>query len=89
MDAFTRLGCRLSGLARAVHLGEPGFDELLPLFAGYGSLVPRIRAVILIVVTRALPLSSPAYDDGTSVDELRRVWTDHFRALQPEGRFTA
>ena len=89
VDAFTRLGCRLSGTARAVQQGEPGFDELLPLFAGYGGLVPRIRAVVLIAVTRALPLSSPAYDDGTSVDELRRAWTDHFRALQPEGRFTA
>ena len=87
VDAFTRRGCRLSGTAQAVQQGEPGFDKLLPLFADYGGLVPRIRAVVLIAVTRALPLSSPAYDDGTSEDELRRAWTDRFRALQPKGRF--
>jgi len=32
-------------------------------------------------------LSSPAYDDGASEDELRRAWTDRFRVLQPGGRF--
>ena len=87
VDAFTRRGCRLFGKAHAVQQGEPGFDESLRFFTDYGSLVPRIRAVVLIAVTRALPLSSPAYDDGTSQDELRRAWTDHFRALQPDKRF--
>lgn len=87
VDAFARRGCRLFGTAHAVQQGEPGFDALLPLFADHGGLVPRIRAVVVMAVTRALPLSSPAYDDGASEDGLRRVWTDRFRALQPNGRF--
>ena len=87
VDPFTRHGCRLFGTARIVVRGATGFDGLLPLFADHGSLVPRIRAVVLVAVTRALPLSSPAYDDGASEDGLRRAWTDRFRALQPGRHF--
>lgn len=88
VDPFARRGCRLSGTARIVRRGEAGFDGLLPLFAGHGNLVPRTRAVVVIAVAKALSLSSPAYDDGATEDELRRSWTGHFRALQPGGRFS-
>ncbi len=87
VDPFTRRGCRLFGTARIVRRDDPRFDGLLPLFADHGSLVPRTPAIVLIAVTRALNLSSPAYDDGTPEDELRRTWTDRFRVLQPDGRF--
>lgn len=87
VDPFTRRGCRLFGTARIIRRGDAEFDGLLPLFADHGSLVPRAGAVVLIAVTRALPLSSPAYDDGASEDGLRRAWTDRFRALQPDGCF--
>ena len=87
VDPFTRRGCRLFGTARIVGRGEAEFDGLLPLFADHGSLAPRRRVAVLTALTRALPLSSPAYDDGSSEDELRQTWTDRFRALQPGGRF--
>ncbi len=87
VDAFTRRGCRLFGTARIVRRGDPGFDRLLPLFADHDGLVLRTRAVVVIAVTLAMDLSSPAYDDGASEDELRRAWTDRFRVLQPGGRF--
>jgi len=48
----------------------------------------RTRAIVLVAVSRALPLSSPAYDDGATEEELRRLWTGRFRAFQPDGRFT-
>jgi uncharacterized protein len=38
-------------------------------------------------VTKALPLTSPAYDDGKTELELRRAWTACFRALQPNQQF--
>ena len=87
VDPFTRRGCRLFGMARVLQRGEDGFAGLLPLFADHGSLVARARAIVLVAVSRALPLSSPAYDDGTTEEELRRLWTERFRALQPGGRF--
>ena len=34
---------------------------------------PRMRAIVTITVTKALPLTSPAYDDGTTEVEIRRV----------------
>ena len=87
VDPFTRSGCRLFGTARIVRRDDAGFDGLLPLFADHADLVPRIQAIVLIAVTRALSLSSPAYDDGASEDVLRRAWTGRFRALQPDGHF--
>ena len=46
-----------------------------------------MRAIVTITLTKALPLTSPAYDDGTAEPELRRVWTTRFRKLQPNERF--
>ena len=40
-----------------------------------------------IQVTKALPLTSPAYDDGKSEEELRRSWTTRYRQLQPNEHF--
>ena len=87
VDPFTRRGCRLLGTARIVRKNDAGFDRLLPLFADHGSLVARARAIVLVAVSRAVPLSSPAYDDGATEEELRRLWTGRFRALQPGGHF--
>lgn len=87
VDPFTRYGCRLIGTAQIVARGEAKFDRLLPLFLDYGDLVPRFWAVVVVTVTRALPLSSPAYDGGATEDEVRQSWTERFRVLQPGGRF--
>jgi hypothetical protein len=43
---------------------------------------------VAITVTKALPLVSPAYDDGTEEADIRRGWTTRFRKLQPGQRFT-
>src|SRR5438128_11608988 len=81
VDPFVRKGYRFAGTAGVVERGEPGFDALLPKLGS--ALAQRIRAVVTIDVTRALPLTSPAYDGGTTEPELRRSWTTRFRLLQP------
>ena len=68
-----------------VERGEPAFDTLLPILRS--ALAPRIRAIVTISVTKALPLTSPAYDEGRTEPELRRAWTARFRMLQPFERF--
>ena len=80
-----RKGYRFAGTATVVERGEAGFQILLPNLCS--ALTHRIRDIVTISVTRALPLTSPAYDDGKTETELRRQWTARFRALQPGERF--
>src|SRR5689334_15888112 len=85
VDPFVRKGYRFAGVARVVERGEPGFAELLAIL--HSTLSHRMRAVVTIALTRALPLTSPAYDEGQTEAELRRAWTTRFRVLQPFERF--
>lgn len=85
VDAFVRKGYRFSGTATVVERGEAAFDTLLPNLRS--ALAHRIRAIVMIAVSKALPLTSPAYDDGKTEPELRRAWTTRLRMLQPRERF--
>ena len=85
VDPFVRKGYRFAGTAVVVERGNGAFDALLGHFRG--ALAPRMRAIVAITVTKALPLTSPAYDDGTTEPEIRRAWTSRFRKLQPSERF--
>jgi predicted pyridoxine 5'-phosphate oxidase superfamily flavin-nucleotide-binding protein len=85
VDPFVRKGYRFAGTAIVVERGNGAFDALLGHFRG--ALVPRMRAIVTIAVTKALPLTSPVYDDGTTEPEVRRAWTARFRKLQPNERF--
>ena len=85
VDPFVRKGYRFAGTAIVVERGDGAFDALLGHFRG--ALAPRIRAIVTITVTKALPLTSPVYDDGKTEPELRRAWTARFRKLQPNERF--
>ena len=85
VDAFVRKGYRFAGMATVVERGEPPFDTLRPNLRS--ALAHRIRAIVTIAVTKALPLTSPVYDEGKTEAELRRAWTTRFRMLQPFERF--
>jgi uncharacterized protein len=85
VDPFVRKGYRFAGTAVVVERGNGAFDALLGHFRG--ALAPRMRAIVTITVTKALPLTSPAYDDGKTEPEIRRAWTARFRKLQPNERF--
>ena len=85
VDPFVRKGYRFAGMARVVGREDCSFDLLLRHFRG--PLASRVRAIVTITVTKALPLTSPTYDDGLTELELRRMWTSRFRTLQPNERF--
>ena len=85
VDVFVRKGYRFAGTATVVERGEVDFEILLPKLRS--AFAHRIRAIVTIAVTKALPLTSPAYDDGKTEPELRRAWTARFRMLQPRERF--
>ena len=85
IDPFVRKGYRFAGKAHIVYRGDSEFDTLLGKFRS--ALAHRMRIVVTITVTKALPLTSPAYDDGKTEPELRRSWTTRYRQLQPNERF--
>jgi hypothetical protein len=85
VDPFVRKGYRFAGTATVVARGDAAFEALAGHFAA--DLVRRLRAIVVITVTRALPLTSPAYDVGRTESELRRIFTARFRELQPNQRF--
>ena len=86
VDPFVRKGYRFAGTAKVLPRGEGNFDELLKKSGS--SLAPRVRAIVVITVAKALPLVSPAYDDGTATEAtIRRSWTTRFRKMQPGETF--
>jgi predicted pyridoxine 5'-phosphate oxidase superfamily flavin-nucleotide-binding protein len=85
VDPFVRKGYRFAGTADVVERGDDAFDALLGHY--HGALEPRLRAIVAVTVTKALPLTSPVYDDGAGEPDVRRGWTTRFRKLQPNQRF--
>ena len=87
VDPFVRKGYRIAGTARIIERDTPQFAELAPQFAEYADLASRMRAIVRIGLSKALPITSPAYDLGAVEAGLRRIWTTRFRKLQPSARF--
>ena len=46
--------------------------------------LPTIRAFVLVKVARALPLISPAYDDGTDEISIRDRWISYYSSLHQQ-----
>jgi len=86
IDPFVRKGYRFAGVAAVTLRGEKGFEALHAHFAA-SVLAPRMRSIVTIKVTRALPLASPIYDDGRSEAEVRRSFVTRFRKQQPNERY--
>ena len=79
VDPFARKGYRFKGTATVHGTDDPRFAELEAFFRERGSTSP-IRAVVLVRVTRALPVTSPAYDTGATEEELRARWSAYHLA---------
>ena len=85
VDPFVRKGYRFAGTARTIDRGDDEFTALIGHFHGLNS--DRFRAIVAISVSKALPITSPAYDEGRTEDSLRQQWTTRFRQLQPDQEF--
>ena len=82
VDPFARRGYRFRGTA-SVHEGDETYVRGLELLRdrGYTAFEEHVRAIVLIRVERALPLTSPAYDLGATEDELREQYTAYYAEL--------
>jgi uncharacterized protein len=83
VDPIRRKGYRFKGVAQ-VHTEGPLFEAGIEFFEEQrlAEARRRVRAIVLIEVTRALPLTSPAYDLGASEPEVAEVWQRHYDALR-------
>jgi predicted pyridoxine 5'-phosphate oxidase superfamily flavin-nucleotide-binding protein len=72
VDPLIRRGYRFAGTA-IVHRAGASFESGIQFYEDRGTIEARarIRAVVVIAVTRARPLRSPAYALGATEDDLR------------------
>ncbi len=82
VDPFARRGYRFKGTA-TVHEGDETYVRGLEVLRerGYAAFEERVRAIVLIHVERAEPVTSPAYDLGATEEELREQYTAYYGEL--------
>ncbi len=82
VDPIVRKGIRVKGDAHYVARGSTEYAEHLPAFeAGWGDLCERFNGIVIIAVNKAAPLITPAYDAGSTEEELRTQWLGYFTTL--------
>ena len=70
VDPIARRGWRLQGVA-TVHTSGPVFDDVIRHFVPLGrASAARAKAAVIIDVEAAELLLSPAYDDGSTEDQI-------------------
>ena len=83
VDPIARRGYRFKGTA-TIHRGDGVYRRSLELLRerDYGAYEDRVRAIVLIHVARAEPVTSPAYDDGHTEAELVEQYTQYYVGLR-------
>jgi uncharacterized protein len=80
VNPITRRGWRFRGRA-TVHASDPTFDEVINYFAARGRRSAALaKAVVIIDIDTADLLLSPAYDDGSSEEEIAARWRPRWQA---------
>lgn len=80
VDPLARKGYRFKGVASVLESG-PLYDRAIRFYRERG-VTATIREVVLVRVERALPIDSPAYDQGLTEDEVRATWERYWESLR-------
>lgn len=82
VDVLARRGYRFKGTA-SIHEGDEVYERALELLRerDYGAYEDRVRAIVLIRVERAEPVTSPAYDAGHTEAELIEQYVAYYAGL--------
>ena len=82
VDPILRKGYRFKGLATVVVSGE-AFDTALAAARRHGFTTSRerVRSIVIVEVTSAAALVSPAYDLGATEDDVSSAWAERFAEL--------
>ena len=73
VDPIRRKGYRFKGPATVLRKG-PLYEDVVRFYEERGTDRRRINAVVMVSVEHASPVLSPAYDDGSTEDEISRRW---------------
>ena len=79
VDPLARKGYRFKGTA-TVYKEGPLFEQGLAFYRNRGT-ASSIEHIVLVKVERALPLISPAYDQGKTEEEIREHWLGYWETL--------
>jgi predicted pyridoxine 5'-phosphate oxidase superfamily flavin-nucleotide-binding protein len=81
VDIFTRKGYRFKGTARIFSEGKI-FNEVI---ASYGEAASKYKIIniVMVKVDRIISITSPAYDTGTSEEEVKNRWIDYWHSIYP------
>ena len=84
VDPMVRKGYRFKGVASVVTEGAL-FERILDFYRTERNLDEgrtRIRSFVLVKINEAMPLISPAYDQGLTEDQVREKMQHYFDSLQ-------
>jgi hypothetical protein len=86
IDHIRRKGFRFKGTA-AVYTGGEMFERGLKILGERGLTADRerVHSIVVIDVTSAALVVSPAYDDGTSEESIVQRWREHYDGLHRLG----
>jgi hypothetical protein len=78
LDVLARKAARVSGTCEVLPRGTPGFDALYPSFEHWGEYAKVMKALVRVTITKAVLVTSPAYDLGHTEAELRAQYKEKF-----------
>ena len=81
IDVFRRQACRITGCASYVSQGEALFFDLQNHFTPWDYLSDRMRGFVVIKITRAEHILSPAYDVGAEEETLKTHWLAKYNEI--------
>jgi predicted pyridoxine 5'-phosphate oxidase superfamily flavin-nucleotide-binding protein len=84
VDPFVRKGYRFKGVASVLTEGAL-FERILEFYRAERNLGEsgiKIRSFVLVKIEEALPVVSPAYDQGLSEEQVREKMQRYFDSLQ-------
>ena len=83
VDPMLRKGYRFKGVASVLTEGVL-FEQIVDFYRAKRNLEGGlIRSVVLVKIDEAMPLISPAYDQGQSEEQVREKWQRYLDSLQP------
>ncbi|MHB1907650.1 MAG: pyridoxamine 5'-phosphate oxidase family protein [Nitrososphaerales archaeon] len=82
VDPMKRKGYRFKGNASIFSKKSSEYGKMISFFADVKSARSRVKDIVLVKVTEASPIISPAYDAGLSEEDLVSRWVKYYDNLR-------